>query len=201
MPSVAPGVEAWDAWRPEEVALRLADVAVPWHVVGGWALDLWHGRQTRPHGDLEIAVARADFSAVRERLAGFDLYVADDGSVVPLADSPPPAPTERRQVWVCDATVPAWRLDVFAEPRDRDTWVFRRDPRIVEPYARMVATTDGGIPYLCPEGALVYKARDPRGKDDADFVAALPRLAPGARRWLARALDLAYPGHRWRACL
>lgn len=48
-----PPVRAWEPWSPVEVARRLADVTVPWCVVGGWALDLAAGQQHRQHEDLD----------------------------------------------------------------------------------------------------------------------------------------------------
>ncbi|MCW2863035.1 MAG: hypothetical protein JWP48_4743 [Actinoallomurus sp.] len=60
----------WDAWGPAEVAGRLAGVDARWYVAGGWALDLFLGERTRPHDDLEIGVAAADFDTVRAALAG-----------------------------------------------------------------------------------------------------------------------------------
>jgi GNAT superfamily N-acetyltransferase len=196
-----PGLDAWDAWQPREAALRLAGLHVPWHVAAGWALDLWHGRQTREHGDLEIAISRADLRPVRAHLidAGYDLYMAS-GPVRPLTHDVE-LPDDRHQVWVCEPAVPAWRMDIFCEPRDGDMWVCRRDERIREPYARVVATTDDGIPYLRPEAVLLFKARHSRARDEADFERALPRLDADARAWLGRALDLVHPGHRWLARL
>jgi len=52
----------WDAWHPREVAERLRNVATPWWVAAGWAIDLFRGEQIRPHEDLEIAVPRAGFA-------------------------------------------------------------------------------------------------------------------------------------------
>ena len=55
-----PPPEAWSmAWTPDQAARALEGVSAPWAVAGGWALDLWHGMQTREHEDLEIAVRRA----------------------------------------------------------------------------------------------------------------------------------------------
>jgi hypothetical protein len=34
-----------DAWRPENVAERLARVRTPWCIAAGWALDLFRGGQ------------------------------------------------------------------------------------------------------------------------------------------------------------
>ncbi|WP_425358733.1 nucleotidyltransferase domain-containing protein [Aminobacter aminovorans] len=47
-----PDHDAWCAWHPTELARHLTGVSLPWCVVGGWALDLWHGHQTREHEDL-----------------------------------------------------------------------------------------------------------------------------------------------------
>ncbi|MFD4562626.1 hypothetical protein ACFWP5_51435, partial [Streptomyces sp. NPDC058469] len=41
-----------DALRPEQVAERLDGVGAPC-VAAGWALDLFRGKQSPPHGDLE----------------------------------------------------------------------------------------------------------------------------------------------------
>ena len=41
-----PDDDAWSAWRPEELGRRLRGVEKPWCIVGGWALDLWHGRES-----------------------------------------------------------------------------------------------------------------------------------------------------------
>jgi hypothetical protein len=41
-----PDVEAGSAWRPDELAPRLAALQVPWAVVAGWA-DLWLGGEPR----------------------------------------------------------------------------------------------------------------------------------------------------------
>ncbi len=36
--------------------------AVPWYVTAGQVVDLFHGAQTRGHGDLEVAVPAAHFA-------------------------------------------------------------------------------------------------------------------------------------------
>src|SRR5947209_6890306 len=44
----------------------------PWLLAGGWALDLFLGRVTREHHDLEILLRRADQRALRRYLAGWE---------------------------------------------------------------------------------------------------------------------------------
>ena len=195
-----PPLEAWAAWRPDEVARRLAGVRVPWCVVGGWAIDLFLGTETRRHDDLEIAVCREDFAAIRAHLAEFAFHAVRDGEVRALAPDERPS-DETHQSWVLDPRANAWRMDVMLEPGDADSWVFRRDESIRALRAEMVEKTREGIPFLRPEAALLYKAKATREKDEADFAAVLPRLGPAARAWLRSALARAHPGHTWRDAL
>ena len=193
-----PPLDAWrGAWTPKAAARKLAGVGAPWCVVGGWAIDLFLGRQTRPHGDLEIAIVRVDLPALRAHLAAYRFHAVGDGEVRALAPGEPP-PDDTHQTWVLDAPAQLWRLDVMREPGDHATWVFRRDETITAPRAQMIAVRDG-IPYLRPEAVLLYKAKSPRPKDEADLAACQPHLTPEARAWLREALERAYPDHAWIA--
>ena len=193
-----PPLEAWDAWTPDQVAARLGGVAAPWCVVGGWALDLWLGRESRVHEDLEIAVPKPFLPQMRAHLAGLDLYSVGDGEVLTLAHEGEP-PGDKHQIWVAEGD--AWRLDVMAEPGDAATWVFRRDERVTAPRAQMMGLSPTGAPYLKPQGALLYKAAKPRPKDEADFTLFAPLLDPAARAWLREVIARLYPGHPWLARL
>jgi hypothetical protein len=188
----------WDAWRPPEVAERLRGVDVPWCVAAGWALDLFRGATTREHEDLEIAVPSGGFGQVRAALAEFDVEVIGSGRRWPL-DSP--AFNVMTQTWVREPGGGVYRLDIFREPHDGDTWICRRDPSIRLPYDQIIVTSPDGIPYLVPEIVLLFKARHARPKDDADFAGALPLLDPARRAWLVAALTRAHPGHRWLSAL
>lgn len=53
------------------VAAYFARYSRPWYVAGGWAVDLFLGRQTRPHQDIEVAVLRRDQRLLRQVLAGW----------------------------------------------------------------------------------------------------------------------------------
>ncbi|HEY3560334.1 MAG TPA: hypothetical protein VGL05_22860 [Kribbella sp.] len=79
------GPGTWDAWDPPTVANLLEGVA-RWCVVGGWALDLFHGRQTRDHEDLEIATPLWDFDLIRERLSDHEFFVAGREGFWPRRD-------------------------------------------------------------------------------------------------------------------
>ncbi len=81
--SFEPDLSAWDAWHPSDVARHLASVDGTWYVTAGWALDLFQGRQTRDHDDIEVAVPAHGFSNVRLALPEFELYAIADGLAHP----------------------------------------------------------------------------------------------------------------------
>ena len=193
-----PDLTLWEAWHPTEVAHRLTGVDATWYVTAGWALDLYHGRQTREHEDTEISVPQEQFPAVREALSELELWVVGGGLAHPEG---PETLATYSQTWVRDPVTGSWRLDVMRETWAGETWVFRRDPRIRLPRERVIAHTPDGIPYARPEIALLFKAKASRPKDDADFAAALPLLDRGQREWLAESIALVHPGHHWLRAL
>ena len=194
-----PPVEAWSmAWAPDQAAVALNGVTAPWAVAGGWALDLWLGARTREHEDLEIAVPAAFFPEVRARLEGLGLklFVIDDGQVIALEPGEAPAP-RTHQTWVMEPAVMGWRMDVFREPGDAQTWIYRRTGEFNAPRHWASGRTAAGIPYVAPQIVLLFKAKATRDKDQADFSIVAPRLSPEAKDWLAAALRATHPGHPW----
>ena len=179
-----PDLSKWEAWRPHDVARMLTGVGAPWYIAAGWAIDLFLGGEYREHDDLEIAVPRERANEVVGFFEGFEFR-----------------PVGSHQLWVADPTTGAWKLDIMSEPSDGETWVFRRDERIRLPYHEVIEWTSDGIPYGRPEIILLFKAKQERDKDDADFAAALPHMGRDRRRWLADALELVHPGHHWLAQL
>lgn len=90
----------------------------------------------------------------------------------------------------------------MVDDTDGEDWVYRRDPRLRRPLASLAGpASDSSRAVLAPEIQLLQKSKGRRPKDEADFAAAAPALAPSARRWLRDALDLVSPGHDWAARL
>jgi hypothetical protein len=192
------GDPPWQPWLPEEVTARLAGVTVPWCISAGWAVDLFRGEVTRPHEDVEITVPAAGFPAIRAALADLEFDVAGDGHLWPEHS---PAFDQHFQTWGREPATGLYRIDVFREPHEGDTWLCRRDQTITRPFSDLIKHTPGGVPYLAPEVALLFKAKHARPKDEHDFAGALPLLDLTARAWLIDALHLVHPGHPWLATL
>jgi len=195
-----PAVPEWTGWHPRELPALFDGTPVPWAVAGGWAIDLFLGEQTREHEDTEVAIPRRCFAAVRSLLTKYRLYWARSGRVIALADDEEPPPPWH-QVWICDPSVPTWRMDLFLEDGDGTNWVSHRDSRFTMPYARAIRRTREGIPYLAPETVLFAKARHTRDKDQADFDHAYPRMEHAARVWLRDAMIAVHPDHPWTSRL
>ncbi|MGV3551395.1 nucleotidyltransferase domain-containing protein [Rhizobium sp.] len=193
-----PDEEAWDAWHPAELASRLAGVNRPWCVVGGWALDLWHGRVTREHHDLEFTVLREDVGFFRRAfpVQDFTLYTVDSGTFRHLLLNEEPD-SSVGQIWCWDIAANRWRVDMMIEPGTPDIWICKRDHDITLPRAEAVRHSTEGIPYLNPAAILLLKAKHQRPKDVADFEMALPKLDRSEKIWLRDCLDRLHPDHDW----
>src|SRR5215468_9046114 len=194
---------AWQPWQPEDVARFFAPLTVPWWIAGGWAIDLFLGRQTREHEDLDVQVLRRDQRAVRALFGNWDLEAA---LPLPRDETWPFRPWHLDQaldpaihdVWCRPAATQPWSMQLMiADTRD-DWWLFRRAPTVGRALADLGGLTTEGIPYLAPEIQLLYKAKQPRPKDEADFAQVLPSLGQKRRQWLSHALGVVHPDHPWR---
>jgi hypothetical protein len=169
-------------------------------VAAGWAIDLFLGGKRREHEDLEIAIPAATLGEFVDALAGFEIYavrVPGKGVFTPLAEAGAGV-AETHQTWVRDPESGVWRLDLFREPSEGETWICRRDGSIRMPFSEAIRFTEAGIPFGRPEIVLLFKARHAdQEKNQADFEATLPLLDREERDRLAEWISLVHPGHRW----
>jgi len=182
----------WREATPTDARRWLAGARAPWWIAAGWALDLWLGRRTRAHADLDVGCFRADLGSLRAALAGWELYVADRGTLRPVHAGEQPAAAEHA-LWCRPPGDSRWALEILLEERSGACWRFRRDASIALPIERLALATADGIPFLRPEVQLLYKAKDARARDDIDLGHVLPTLDRAALEWLDAALALARP--------
>jgi hypothetical protein len=192
----------WQPWSPQEVAAFFAPFQGSWWVSGGWAIDLFLGRQTRGHDDIDVQVLRRDHQMVRGLFGAWDMQAA----LPPPRDESWPFRPWRldelldpavHDIWCRPAETQPWAIQLMiADTRD-GMWVFRRSPAITRPLDVVGCVSAEGIPYLAPEIQLLYKAKGLRPKDQADFEQALPALDQERREWLRDALSAVHPHHPW----
>ncbi|HVF41953.1 MAG TPA: hypothetical protein VM936_03025 [Pyrinomonadaceae bacterium] len=181
----------------EKVAALLGDLPCEWYVCGGWAVDLFLGRVTRAHKDVDVSIPRASQLEAREYMLrrGWKLEKAHDGRLTPWGEGEflsPPFHT----VWCrSDAHEPDF-VEFQLDEIDAERFAFRRDTALTLPRGRMSFKTETGVPVLAPELVLLYKSSAAEEYAD-DFRNAAPALGREARAWLKGALARIYARHAW----
>lgn len=169
-----------------------------WWISGGHALELHLGRSWRDHGDIDVGMLRSDAVALTSLLAGWDIRIAAAGRLAPWAggalDSE--ASLHQNNLWCRHNADGPWLLDVTIGGGNDDEWIYRRNPRHRLPWAAAILRTTEGVPYLAPDLQLLFKARDPRDKDEHDASVVIPELDREQRQRLGRLLPGAHPWQR-----
>jgi hypothetical protein len=177
----------------------LAGLDVPWFLCGGWAADVWLGRQTRPHCDVDIAVLHDDQRAVFEHLPGWAL-VAHDPNV---PDDTTLQWDGRRLDRPAHIHVPTATSDLATSTtltHSAYEFEFLLSERSGDELMRLSTPSPLGFRTFSPELVLFYKAGGThRRQDDEDFAAVLPTLNQAKRRWLRHAIAEAHPHDPWLA--
>jgi hypothetical protein len=202
MADTAHSLGQWQPWSPQEVAALFAPLPAPWWIAGGWAIDLFLGRQTREHEDIDVQVVRRDQHSVRALLDTWDIQAA---LPPPRDEAWPFRPWHHGEVldstihdiWCRPTPTQPWALQLMIADTREDSWLCRRTPTITRALTAVGGISTQGIPYLAPEIQLLYKAKNPRPKDEADFILTLPALNGECRHWLKNALTVIYPQHPW----
>jgi hypothetical protein len=177
----------------------MAEYSHQWGICGGWAIDLFLNRVTRPHKDVEIAVLRRDQLAVQAHLRarGWTMEKAIENGFEPWREGEY-IELPVHGIWCRNPDHDPDFLEVLLNEADQARFLFRRDPSVTLDLRRAFVVTESGLPVLAPEIVLLYKAK-PIGHEanDADFRACLGRLDAVRRAWLERALQRVYPEHPW----
>jgi hypothetical protein len=191
-----PSLECWGVLAPRDAADFLSAARLPWWVAGGRALDIFLGKVTRVHKDLDIGIFRKDVASVLAALKGWEFFEAKDGALTRLVEGDVPR-AEINSLWCKRANAAHWELELMLDECDGEFWVFRRDARIRRLLSSAIRCNAEGITYLAPEIQLLYKARATRAKDQADFEQVVSHLTHDARTWLRESLKSIEPAHPW----
>ena len=181
----------------ERVASLLRGLRRDWYVCGGWAIDLYLGRVTRGHKDVDVSIARASQLEVREYLKsrGWSLEKAHEGELTPWEEGEfLSAPFHT--VWCRNGAHAPGFVELQLDDFDEDVFRFRRDPTLTLARGRMSFETPSGVRVLAPELVLLYKSSAAEEYAE-DFRNAAPALGREARAWLKEALAKLYARHPW----
>jgi len=181
------------------IAKLLADFSCLWGFCGGWAIDLFLRRATRPHPDIDVAFLRRDQFMLHSYLErrGWELHKVVNGKPLPWpADEFVELPVHEIR-----CTNPEFSPDAFEallNEAEGDDLLFRRDPAVKLPLRKAFIRSESGLPILAPEVVLLYKAKYHSHEENiTDFRNTLPHFDPARLAWLQQALRRHSPGHIW----
>jgi hypothetical protein len=179
----------------DQVICVMRSFSFPWFIAGGWALDLAFGKQTRTHEDVDVCCFRENADDLLQFFSNWDRRVA--------------VPEENRFVeiqTVDDLSSPRHELhfqkksqsiEVLLIDKKEKEVIFRRDTSILLSVETFSQVDSCGRPYVVPSWQLLFKAKNPRPKDQADFLMHAPKLNKKERQWLLSALQLHQPSGTW----
>ena len=206
LPQLVEAAQVWWVNRQsfeavESIATELKDDPGFWAISSGWALDLYLGRVTRVHHDVDVVVGYADQLALRQHLSdrGWKLVTPFEGRQEPW----PPHMLLRLPRQQVHAHRDGAFIDFQLSDLSHGLWRYRRDPAIVRQLDRAVLRTEQGISFLAPELILLFKSKNTawnkreRPQDQMDFENVHSQLEPERRAWLRWALLATDPAHRW----
>lgn len=195
-----------------------------WAVCGGYALDLFHGRSLRSHGDVDICTLERDRAAILSFMLqqGWCVYeFRGQGKVRPLDAA---STSEQGRNLMCftpdcqlvrfypceeesllyheflhDDTAPFNYIEFLFNQTSDTRFVFDTSKAVERELSRAILKRDG-IPYLAPELVLLHKASNPDiEKHTYDFLQTYPQMNHEQQSWFAQSLAAMHPAdHPWQ---
>jgi len=174
----------------------MQDFKHPWFIAGGWAIDLFLGKVTRPHQDIDIAIFRKDQTTLHDFFDNRLLRKVVNGEPV----------VWRRNEWLTlpvheihcfDETAQLPKIEILLNEANETEWLYRRNRKVRRSLIKIELESNAGVKFLCPEIVLLYKSKNPKAKDEQDFQAAVEHLDAEQKGWLKCAIALNYSQHHW----
>ncbi|MDE7297805.1 MAG: hypothetical protein K2N94_03105 [Lachnospiraceae bacterium] len=208
-----------------EANAMLANGGFEYAICGGYAVDLFLGRESRLHGDIDILAywTERDKIILYMQSLGFEVYemlgggrahhitdVADQKRVKrnifcckPDCELVSLVGTEEKGIFLIDFRhIGQTKLNfiefLFNERTDTE-FIYARNHAVRRTLEKAVLHYDN-IPFLSPELCLLYKSTDTEREGyQQDYELASEAMSPEQREWLDDALGLTNPeGHKWR---
>jgi hypothetical protein len=182
------------------VAHIMRDFHGPWFVSGGWAIDLFLGKVTREHSDIEIGIYRRDQHFLWHHLPEWTLEKAiqtPEGGKWVAWERAEELLLPVHQIRATRLHGECTEFEFFLNERDEMQWTSRRHAGLNRAAEEVAIPSFLDIPILSPEIQLLFKAKQTRHKDQADFERTLPAPSPTQVRWLTAALTQYHPEHPW----
>jgi len=192
-------VEVWKPLRPDALVALLEGFSRAWGFAGGYGLDLWLGRETRTHADLDITLFRESLGDLFSFLPEYEFHVAEAGRLRLLRGSCDLNPSEWN-LWVRKRGEPDWLFQCLIADEDTGRWIYRRDARVRRAKEDFFRDSGSGLWVIAPEIQLLFKSPRRELKDTFDFMAVKDSLSAAQKEWLRSSLATVFRNqHPWIA--
>jgi Aminoglycoside-2''-adenylyltransferase len=201
---------------------HLEGMDIPWHFCGGWAIDLFIGKETRAHKDLDITVSRANQSRCIDYLLQKEWVIeAPTKKGFMTIDQSNNSDLSYNNIWCMNRSemhnyleetnhngfksyhfirtiqTSLDYLEVLFDTCDDQYFIYRRNPKIKIELNKAFYEYKG-LPFLAPEVALLYKSKSLAADCQHDFNIVLNYLTNTQKNWLREALIEEYSEtHEW----
>jgi adenylate kinase family enzyme len=188
-------------WQPlsvDELNSTLTGLECDWAIAGGWAIDLFLGRETRKHEDIDVIIRRDDQLKLQTHLKDWDLWVADPpGTLRPWKKSEFIG-KGLQDIWCRRSPNDSWKIQIMLFDVENGDWIFKRDESIRKNLRHVISKSKNGLNILSPEVQLLYKSKSLREKDRVDFDNALQAMSSEQKSWLKETILKVYKNdHEW----
>ena len=201
----------------------MAQMGVDYAICGGHAIDLFLGRKTRPHKDLDVAVYWDDRNKIVQHMldAGWDVYEPCGTTYLHKINSVAEQKRIKSNIWCVKPSNTHYKfteheknmyavdfdnseqveldyIEFLFNTREDGAFLYAKDHSINLGMDKAILEIDG-IPYLAPEMILLYKSSAADDFDyQLDFDNSSKKLSVEQTAWLKKSLSVMFPdGHKW----
>lgn len=183
-----PDQNNWNPYTVEKIGKIFK--GLEWILAGGFALELFVGKNYRKHADIDILIRREDQKLLTNYIDATRIFVAEDGELSPFKESEFYC-FPIQDIWILKKDLSAWCLQIMLYDVEEGFWVYKRNKDIKLPQS-LLFWEKNDIKIIKPEIQLLYKSFSMRLKDKKDFTKVEPKLETNARKWLNFALKQCY---------
>ena len=143
----------------------------PWYIAGGWAVDLYLGRETREHDDIDVVILRKDQFELQRYLTNWAFVKVVDGQRLPWTDR------ERLDLPVHEVHATSRnraRIEFLLNESSGGTWQFRRNLAVTRQLNHIGAQTSTGVRSSHPRLSCCSRRNPPRPRTRTISISSIP---------------------------
>ena len=200
----------------------MGNMNAKWCFAGGWAIDLFLGKESRPHKDLDIVVFKNEINEVISYMKskGWRIETPTRQGFLPVTEENV-SELEMDNMWCMNEAYPLDYLkvdeqgscnfyqyerevqeefdflEVLLNSTEDGYFIYEQNPSVRLEMSRAIFENNG-LPYLAPEIVLLYKSKYLSEDNQADFDLVTAKLNSEQIKWLKEALTNEYGSdHPW----